>query len=41
LTTRLIDDPSLGISRIVSHVALRSVRRFVGYPESLLSERTR
>jgi len=41
LTTRLIDDPSLGVSRIVSHVALRPVRRFAGYPESLLSERSR
>lgn len=41
LTTRLIDDPGLGVSRIVSHVALRPVRRFAGYPESLLSGRTR
>jgi DNA-binding Lrp family transcriptional regulator len=37
LTTALIDDPGLGISRIVSHVALRAIRRFAGYPESLLS----
>jgi len=36
LTTRLIDDPKLGVSRIVSHVALRPIRRFAGYPESLL-----
>jgi DNA-binding Lrp family transcriptional regulator len=36
LTTALIEDPSLGIARIVSHVALRPVRRFEGYPESLL-----
>jgi DNA-binding Lrp family transcriptional regulator len=41
LTTRLIDDPGLGVSRIVSHVALRPVRRFTGYPESLLSGRAR
>jgi DNA-binding Lrp family transcriptional regulator len=41
LTTRLIDDPGLGVLRIVSHVALRPVRRFAGYPESLLSGRTR
>ena len=41
LTTRLIDDPGLGVSRIVSHVALRPVRRFAGYPHSLLSERSR
>lgn len=36
LTTALIEDPSLGIARIVSHVALRPVRKFAGYPESLL-----
>jgi DNA-binding Lrp family transcriptional regulator len=36
LTTRLIDDPKLGVARIVSHVALRPIRRFAGYPESLL-----
>lgn len=37
LTTDLIDDASLGVARIVSHVALRPVRRFDGYPEALLS----
>ena len=36
LTTALIEDQSLGIARIVSHVALRPVRKFAGYPESLL-----
>jgi DNA-binding Lrp family transcriptional regulator len=36
LTRELIDDEHLGIARIVSHVALRAVRRFSGYPESLL-----
>jgi DNA-binding Lrp family transcriptional regulator len=36
LTSALIEDPSLGIARIVSHVVLRPVRRFAGYPESLL-----
>ena len=41
LTTRLIDDPNLGISRIVSHVVLRPVRRFAGYPESLFSQKPR
>jgi DNA-binding Lrp family transcriptional regulator len=41
LTTRLIDDPGLGVSRIVSHVALRPVRRFAGYPQSLLFEKPR
>jgi DNA-binding Lrp family transcriptional regulator len=35
LTARLIDE--LGVARIVSHVALRPVRRFAGYPESLFS----
>ena len=37
LTTGLIEDPSLGVARIVSHVALRPIRRFAGYPESLLT----
>ncbi len=37
LTSALIDDPLLGIARIVSHVALRSVCRFTGYPETLLA----
>jgi len=36
LTAELIDDDTLGVARIVSHVALRPVRRFAGYPESLL-----
>jgi DNA-binding Lrp family transcriptional regulator len=36
LTTRLIDDARLGVARIVSHVALRPIRRFAGYPDSLL-----
>jgi DNA-binding Lrp family transcriptional regulator len=36
LTTRLIDDPKLGVARIVSHVALRPIRGFAGYPEALL-----
>jgi Lrp/AsnC family transcriptional regulator, regulator of ectoine-degradation genes len=35
LTSALIDDPDLGVARIVSHVALRPVRRFAGYPERL------
>ena len=39
LTSELIDDPALGVARIVSHVALRPVRRFAGYPESLLARR--
>jgi DNA-binding Lrp family transcriptional regulator len=39
LTTALIDDPNLGVARIVSHVALRPIRRFAGYPESLLARK--
>jgi len=39
LTNKMIDDPSLGIARIVSHVALRAVRPFSGYPVSLLSRK--
>ena len=37
LTSRLIADANLGVARIVSHVALRPIRRFAGYPESLLT----
>ena len=40
LTSALLDDAALGVSRIVSHVALRVIRRFAGYPESLLSAQT-
>jgi len=39
ITSMLIDDTSLGVARIVSHVALRPVRRFTGYPESLLARK--
>jgi DNA-binding Lrp family transcriptional regulator len=39
LTSDLIDDESLGVARIVSHVALRPVRRFTGYPEPLLARK--
>ena len=38
LTNALIDDENLGVAPIVSHVALRAVRRFSGYPESLLGQ---
>jgi len=37
LTTALIDEAELGIARIVSHIVLRPIRRFEGYPESLLA----
>ena len=36
LTSALLDDDQLGAARIVSHVALRPIRRFTGYPEKLL-----
>ncbi len=36
LSGALIDDEHLGVARIVSHVALRPVRRFAGYPDALL-----
>jgi Lrp/AsnC family transcriptional regulator of ectoine degradation len=39
LTTGLIDDPKLGVARIVSHVALRPIRRFAGYPDTLLARK--
>jgi DNA-binding Lrp family transcriptional regulator len=39
LTSELIDDPDLGVARIVSHVALRPVRRFSGYPQWLLARK--
>jgi DNA-binding Lrp family transcriptional regulator len=39
ITSALIDDPNLGVARIVSHVALRPVRRFAGYPDKLLARK--
>ena len=39
LTAELIEDPKLGVARIVSIIALRPVRRFAGYPVSLLSRK--
>ncbi len=39
LTAALLDDSHLGVARIVSHVALRPVRRFAGYPESVLARK--
>jgi Lrp/AsnC family transcriptional regulator, leucine-responsive regulatory protein len=39
VTSALIDDANLGVARMVSHVALRAVRRFAGYPESLLAHK--
>jgi DNA-binding Lrp family transcriptional regulator len=40
LTAALIDDPKLGVSRIISHIALRPIRQFEGYPASLLVPRS-
>lgn len=39
LTADLLGTPALGIRRIVSHIALRPVRRFDGYPVALLKPR--
>jgi Lrp/AsnC family transcriptional regulator of ectoine degradation len=39
LTTGLIDDPKLGVARIISHVTLRPIRRFAGYPDVLLARK--
>ena len=39
LTKDLIEDDALGVARIISHVALRPIRRFTGYPDSLLTRR--
>lgn len=41
LTTDLIDEPELGVARIVSHITLRPIRRFSGYPASVLGVPTR
>jgi DNA-binding Lrp family transcriptional regulator len=38
LTNELVDDSELGVTRIVSHIALRPVRKFGGYPVSLLKQ---
>jgi DNA-binding Lrp family transcriptional regulator len=40
LTSDLLGDPVLGIARLLSHVALRPVRRFAGYPASLVASRS-
>ncbi|HVO16374.1 MAG TPA: Lrp/AsnC family transcriptional regulator, partial [Alphaproteobacteria bacterium] len=39
LTAELLGDAALGISRIVSHIVLRPVRRFAGFPTALLKLR--
>jgi DNA-binding Lrp family transcriptional regulator len=40
LTGELLDG-GIGVGRIVSHVVLRAVRRFAGYPVQLLAPRSR
>lgn len=37
LTKALIEETDLAVSRVVSHIVLRPVREFAGYPTSLLS----
>src|ERR1700732_4490887 len=39
LTTSMIDDANRGLARIVSHVVLRPIRRFTGYPDALFSRK--
>jgi DNA-binding Lrp family transcriptional regulator len=39
LTNDLVEDDTLGIARLESHIALRPVRRFEGYPVSLLKQK--
>jgi DNA-binding Lrp family transcriptional regulator len=39
LTQELLRDRRLGVARIVSHIVLRPVSRFTGYPASLLAPR--
>ena len=40
ITTALLDDETLGVARLVSQIVLRPVRRFAGYPASLLKRPT-
>lgn len=39
LTAELLSDRKLGIARIQSHIALRPISRFTGYPSSLFGPR--
>jgi len=39
VTDGLLGDRKLGIARIVSHIVLRPVSRFAGYPASLLDDK--
>lgn len=41
LTAELLGDRKLGIARLQSHIALRPVARFTGYPSSLFGPRRR
>ncbi len=41
LTNELLRDRRLGIARLVSHIVLRPISRFAGYPASLFKSRRR
>jgi DNA-binding Lrp family transcriptional regulator len=41
LTNELLHDRRLGVARLISHIVLRPVTRFTGYPASLLKSRRR
>jgi Lrp/AsnC family leucine-responsive transcriptional regulator len=41
LTNELLRDRRLGVARLISHIVLRPVSRFAGYPASLLKSRRR
>ena len=41
LTAAMAEDPALGVARTVSHIGLRPVRRFKGYPSGLLAPEPR
>ena len=38
LTARILEDPKFGVANIKSRITLRSVRRFEGFPSTLLSQ---
>ncbi len=41
LTAAMTEDPALGVARTVSHIALRPVRRFKGFPSTLFAKEPR
>lgn len=38
LTTQWLDDPAIGVARITSRFVMKRVRRFAGYPLSLIEK---